>query len=146
LASVLLSNRVIEGQLAREPVVRALRVVLAGTAAERAALRSRLPSNVEVAAECATIAEARALMLDADAILTPRARQTDERFDEPLTRREIEVLNLLAEGLPNKAIAARLGISDQTVKFHVSSICGKLPARNRTDAVRRAIRRGIIAV
>ncbi len=58
----------------------------------------------------------------------------------------MKFLNLLAEGLANKAIAARLGISDQTVKFHVSSICGKLPARNRTDAVRRAIRRGIIAV
>jgi DNA-binding NarL/FixJ family response regulator len=65
-------------------------------------------------------------------------------YTEPLTRREIEVLDLLAEGLPNKAIAARLGISDQTVKFHVSSICGKLGAANRTDAVRRAVRRGII--
>ena len=44
------------------------------------------------------------------------------------------------------AIAARLGISDQTVKFHVSSICSKLPAANRTEAVRRAIRRGLITV
>ena len=48
------------------------------------------------------------------------------------------MLELLAEGLPNKAIAARLGISDQTVKFHVASIAGKLGAANRTDAVRRA--------
>ncbi len=53
------------------------------------------------------------------------------------------MLELLAEGLPNKAIAARLGISDQTVKFHVSSISGKLGAANRTDAVRRAVRRGL---
>ena len=53
---------------------------------------------------------------------------------------------LLAEGLPNKAIAARLGISDQTVKFHVSSICGKLGASNRTAAVRRAVRRGLITL
>ena len=55
-------------------------------------------------------------------------------------------LELLAEGLPNKAIAARLQISDQTVKFHVSSISGKLSAKNRTDAVRRAVRRGLITL
>ena len=67
-------------------------------------------------------------------------------FDEPLTPREVQVLELLAEGLPNKAIAARLGISDQTVKFHVASMSGKLGAANRTDAVRRAVRRGLIAL
>ena len=50
------------------------------------------------------------------------------------------------EGLSNKTIAARLGISDQTVKFHVAAICGKLDAANRTDAVRRAIRRGLVTV
>jgi DNA-binding NarL/FixJ family response regulator len=55
-------------------------------------------------------------------------------------------LELLAEGLPNKGIAARLGISDQTVKFHVSSIAGKLGAANRTDVVRRAVRRGLITL
>ena len=65
---------------------------------------------------------------------------------EGLTHREIGVLELLAEGLPNKAIAERLGISDQTVKFHVASICGKLGAANRTDAVRRAVRRGVITL
>ena len=56
------------------------------------------------------------------------------------------MLELLAEGLPNKAIASRLGISDQTVKFHVASLSGKLGAANRTDAVRRAVRRGLIAL
>jgi DNA-binding NarL/FixJ family response regulator len=66
--------------------------------------------------------------------------------EEPLTPREIEVLELLAEGLPNKAIAARLRISDQTVKFHVASISGKLGASNRTDAVRRAVRRGLVTL
>src|SRR5207247_2957466 len=65
---------------------------------------------------------------------------------EELTPREIQVLELLAEGLPNKAIADRLHISDQTVKFHVSSISGKLGAANRTDAVRRAVRRGLITL
>jgi DNA-binding NarL/FixJ family response regulator len=65
---------------------------------------------------------------------------------EPLTGRETQVLELMAEGLPNKAIAVELGISDQTVKFHVSSIAGKLGASNRTDAVRRAVHRGLIAL
>ena len=82
--------------------------------------------------------------MESDAILiAPDSGDSDEDgFDEPLTGREVQVLELLAEGLPNKAIAARLGISDQTVKFHVSSISGKLGAKNRTDAVRRAVRRG----
>ena len=52
---------------------------------------------------------------------------------EELTSREMQVLQALAEGMPNKTIARRLGISDQTVKFHVSSIYGKLGAANRTD-------------
>jgi NarL family two-component system response regulator YdfI len=63
-----------------------------------------------------------------------------------LAQRKIDVLELLAEGLPNKAIGSRLGISDQTVMFHVASMCGKLGAANRTDAVRRGVRRGLIAL
>ena len=76
----------------------------------------------------------------------PDDADEETTFDEPLTPREIQVLELLAEGLPNKAIARRLAISDQTVKFHVSSISGKLGAANRTDAVRRAVRRGLITL
>jgi DNA-binding NarL/FixJ family response regulator len=52
----------------------------------------------------------------------------------------------MSEGMSNKRIAARLGISDQTVKFHVAAICGKLAADNRTEAVRHAVRRGLIAL
>lgn len=74
------------------------------------------------------------------------AGDDESTFQEPLTPREIEVLELLAEGLPNRAIAGRLGISDQTVKFHVASISGKLGAANRTDAVRRGVRRGLITL
>jgi DNA-binding NarL/FixJ family response regulator len=70
----------------------------------------------------------------------------DSEIVEALTPREVQVLELLAEGLPNKAIADRLTISDQTVKFHVSSISTKLGAANRTDAVRRAVRRGLITL
>ena len=69
----------------------------------------------------------------------------DPRLDE-LTPREIEVLELVAEGRPNRAIAERLGISDQTVKFHLASISGKLGAANRTDAVRRGVRAGLITL
>ena len=60
------------------------------------------------------------------------------------THRELEVLRLLAEGLPNKGIASRLGISDHTVKFHVNAILGKLGAQSRTEAVTRATRLGLI--
>ena len=62
----------------------------------------------------------------------------------PLTPREDDVLWLLAEGLPNKAIAGRLGISEHTVKFHVNSILSKLGAQSRTEAVTRATRLGLI--
>ena len=126
--------------------------------------------SMEIAGEFASLAAARASEVDHDGILVAgggsrsAATRDDDRFDrrgrpwsarddddtaaidEPLTPREIQVLELLAEGLPNKAIARRLGISDQTVKFHVSSISGKLGAANRTDAVRRAVRRGLITL
>jgi len=63
-----------------------------------------------------------------------------------LTARELDVLRLLAEGLPNKAIAQRLAISEHTVKFHLNAILGKLGAQSRTEAVVQAIRRGLIGV
>jgi DNA-binding NarL/FixJ family response regulator len=64
--------------------------------------------------------------------------------DEPLTPREMEVLQRLAEGLTNKAIAQELGISEHTIKFHVNAIMGKLHAQSRTEAVVRATRLGLI--
>jgi DNA-binding NarL/FixJ family response regulator len=63
---------------------------------------------------------------------------------QALTPREIEVLGMLAEGLGNKAIARRLGISEHTVKFHVSSIFTKLNASSRTEAVTLGARQGLI--
>lgn len=76
------------------------------------------------------------LMLASDVELTPA----------PLTDRESEVLGLLSEGLANKQIAIALGISEHTVKFHVSSIYTKLNATNRTQAVREGLRNGWIAL
>ena len=63
---------------------------------------------------------------------------------EPLTGREMEVLQLLAEGLPNKIIANKLSITDHTVKFHVNAIMGKLGVQSRTEAVVRATKLGLI--
>ncbi len=67
-----------------------------------------------------------------------------DELAESLTRRELEVLQMLAAGLSNKEIAARLNISDHTVKFHVASILGKLGAASRTEAVSLGIRRGLV--
>jgi two-component system, NarL family, nitrate/nitrite response regulator NarL len=63
-----------------------------------------------------------------------------------LTPREAEVLALLAEGLANKAIAQRLGVSERTAKFHVESILGKLGAESRSEAIVLAARRGMITL
>jgi DNA-binding NarL/FixJ family response regulator len=63
---------------------------------------------------------------------------------EALTPREQEVLQLLAEGLPNKTIADRLRISEHTVKFHVNAILSKLGVQSRTEAVVRAMRLGLL--
>ena len=158
-----------------------MRVLLVGSPAERAHLRSQMDRSMAVAGEFATLTAARSADVEHDAIVmggsaderpveergradhrfdarpepvdgrdhedrTWRDDDGDDAIDEPLTPREVQVLELLAEGLPNKAIAQRLGISDQTVKFHVSSISGKLGAKNRTDAVRRAVRRGLITL
>ena len=65
-------------------------------------------------------------------------------LDEPLTPREMQVLQRLAEGLTNKAIAQELSISEHTIKFHVNAIMGKLHAQSRTEAVVRATRLGLI--
>jgi NarL family two-component system response regulator YdfI len=67
-----------------------------------------------------------------------------DQLVEPLTPREIEILQMLASGLANKEIAARLSISEHTVKFHVASILGKLGAGSRTEAVTLGIRHGLV--
>ena len=135
-----------------------MRVLLVGSPSGRARLRPQLAAaSIDVACEFASLATARASEIENDGILIApdlealhdgemnESREEDVDV-EPLTTREIDVLELLAEGLPNKAIAVRLNISDQTVKFHVSSISTKLGAANRTDAVRRAVRRGLITL
>jgi len=67
-------------------------------------------------------------------------------FQEALTDRELEILDLVADGLSNPEIARRLELSRNTVKFHLSSIMGKLGANSRTEAVTEALRRGLIII
>jgi len=77
-------------------------------------------------------------------LLAQNSRPATDALEDPLTPRELEVLGMLAEGLSNKILAYRLGISEHTVKFHVTSILTKLHAGSRTDAVMQGIRRGLI--
>jgi NarL family two-component system response regulator YdfI len=82
-------------------------------------------------------------------LLLPSTAENDESepwLHEALTARESEVLTMLAEGAANKEIAARLSISEHTVKFHVSSILAKLGATTRTEAVSRGVRQGLIVI
>jgi len=112
-----------------------MRIILVGSPRNRARLRRELDASVEIAAAAILLAEH-----------GHHDAPDDDGIEQPLTRREMEVLQLLAEGLPNKSVAERLGISDQTVKFHVASISSKLGASNRTDAVRLGLRRGLITL
>jgi DNA-binding NarL/FixJ family response regulator len=127
-----------------------MRIVLVGRAGERARLRLDLQSGlIEVVGEFETLADARAASIRADAWLLANVEASDrpladDWIEEKLTPRERAVLELLAEGLSNKAIAERLEISDQTVKFHVASIAGKLGVSSRTAVVRRALRLGLL--
>jgi DNA-binding NarL/FixJ family response regulator len=137
-----------------------MRVLLVGSASGRARIRPQLAAaSIDVVSEFGSLAAARDSDIESDAIVVTPDTPTDgnhaedglngyddSEIVEALTPREVQVLELLAEGLPNKAIADRLKISDQTVKFHVSSISAKLGAANRTDAVRRALRRGLITL
>ena len=82
----------------------------------------------------------------AAAITSGRPTATVPEFTGELTDRELEVLQRLAKGLANKEIAYELNISEHTVKFHTSSIYGKLAAANRTEAVRLAIEHGILVL
>jgi DNA-binding NarL/FixJ family response regulator len=79
------------------------------------------------------------LLFESDAEIEPLSHG-------PLTDRESEVLGLLSKGLANKQIAVALGISEHTVKFHVSSIYSKLNVTNRTEALREGLRGGWIAL
>jgi NarL family two-component system response regulator YdfI len=75
-----------------------------------------------------------------------RESSSEESLIDPLTAREMEVIQLMAQGLANKQIALSLGISEHTVKFHLSSLYAKLNSTSRTEAVKRGIELGLISL
>lgn len=105
-------------------------------------LRSASPDNLVTALNA--VAQGLVVLDSALGAVLLSARDRVPAPNEELTARELQVLQALAEGLPNKAIALRLGISEHTIKFHVNSILSKLGAQSRTDAVVRATRLGLI--
>jgi DNA-binding NarL/FixJ family response regulator len=118
------------------------------TAAFRAGVRGAIsrdatPEEIEGAIQAVN---AGLVVLQAGSLLDllPGPKLATEGLTEPLSDRELEVLNLIAEGQSNKLIAHTLGISEHTVKTHVASIFVKLGAGSRTEAVSQAIRRGLV--
>ncbi|HEV3230819.1 MAG TPA: response regulator transcription factor [Candidatus Dormibacteraeota bacterium] len=142
------------GELLRtrsEPVVVALSgrdaapALLAAGAAGVLASDARA-EEIEAAVVAAGVGLA-VLSASALGVLMPEAPSAEvEAPVETLTPRESEVLQLLSQGLTNPRIAARLGVSEHTVKFHVTSLMGKLSARTRAEAVARAMRLGWVLV
>lgn len=122
------------------------------TRALRAGVRSLLAREASPAEIAAAIQSSSAgmILLDPEIARELTANVPADRSDavpdivEDLTPREVEVLRMMAEGLGNKEIASRLGISDHTVKFHISSILAKMGAASRTEAVTLGIRMGLI--
>jgi DNA-binding NarL/FixJ family response regulator len=117
----------------------------------RAGVRALLPSDISSDQLVAALEAAAAGLIvfhstEVEAIFPVADGASRERAElaESLTPRESEVLQMLASGLANKAIATQLNISEHTVKFHVASILGKLGATSRTEAVSVGIRRGLV--
>jgi two-component system, NarL family, response regulator YdfI len=136
-------------------------VLLAGAAAPglsprllRAGVRAVLPQDASAVETVAAVEAAAAglVVLHASAVATLGSRASDGRgraelrAGPALTGRELEVLAMMAEGIGNRAIAARLGISTHTVKFHIAAILDKLNARTRAEAVAIGMRLGLLLV
>jgi len=120
-----------------------------GAAAEalRAGARAVLSRGASADAMAAALAAAaRGLAVLDPAVAGGFVRPPEDAPAEGLTAREAEVLGLLAEGLSNKGIAARLGISEHTAKFHVNAILSKLGAESRAAAIVKAARLGLVAL
>lgn len=110
----------------------------------RAGIRAVLPPDAtpeEIRAALRAAAAGLVVLRPADVELAPPSPALEETALSP---RELEILRLLAEGMANKTIAWKLGISEHTVKFHVASILSRLHAATRTEAVTIGVRRGLI--
>ena len=111
-------------------------------------LRASLPlrAAAEELAGAVRAVHAGLFVLHPEALRPSPAGDTRVSAGAPLTSREREVLELMADGANNRGIASRLAISRHTVKFHVTSILTKLGAESRTEAVTLALRGGLLAV
>ena len=118
------------------------------SAARALGLRAALPfsATAEELAAAIRAVHAGLLALHPDALVPSRIADTTVEAGAPLTTREREIVELMAEGASNRVIASRLAISRHTVKFHVASVLAKLAARSRAEAVAVALRRGLLAV
>ena len=118
------------------------------SAARALGLRAALPFSAtdEELATGVRAVHAGLLALHPDALAPSRVGDAAADAGAPLTPREREIVELMAEGASNRTIALRLAISRHTVKFHVASILAKLGARSRAEAVAVALRRGLLAV
>ena len=119
----------------------------APTVVQAAALRAVMPRTSDPwRLEGAMQAAAAGLFVRAEAPPVQPGFAATEENGPLLTPRELEVLACIGEGLSNKAVARRLGISAHTVKFHVEAVFAKLGARSRADAVAKGLRRRLIDV
>ena len=108
-------------------------------------VRADVPSEASLAPE--DLDGVAAVVVDAiDLAVRPTAADTLRDLVEPLTSREHEVLEHMAAGLSNRAIAGALGISEHTVKFHVSAILAKLGVSSRAAAIRHGMRQGLVTL
>ena len=131
--------------IARDPVRR--RALIQEAESAGWTVRADVPVEASLSAE--DLDGVAAIIVDAD-----DAKSDDRAFDdrlsddlvEPLTQREQEVLEHIAAGRSNRQIASELGISEHTVKFHVSAVLGKLGVSSRAAAIRRGVRRGLVAL
>jgi DNA-binding NarL/FixJ family response regulator len=116
--------------------------------ARRSGVRAVLGADVSAAELLAAVAAVgvRLLVLHPDAVNRGEPALARAPVARALTSREVEVLEMLAEGMSNRAIAARLKIARNTVKFHVAAILLKLGARTRTEAVTLGVRQGLISL
>jgi DNA-binding NarL/FixJ family response regulator len=111
-------------------------------------LRAALPAGVtdEELTAAVRAVHAGLFVVHPRALVPSMAGDTTVASGAPLTSREREILEMMADGAQNRTIADRLVISRHTVKFHVASILTKLGAQSRTEAVALALRGGILAV
>src|SRR5215510_3579875 len=136
--------------VARDPVRR--RALIQEAESAGWTVRADVPVEASLSAE--DLDGVAAIILDADDAKSDDRKNDDGMFDdrlsdpvvETLTQREQEVLEHIAAGRSNRQIASELGISEHTVKFHVSAVLGKLGVSSRAAAIRRGVRRGLVTL